>query len=461
MVQSVFQDAAWYRATTLAERFASRRAQGRSAGIDECEAKRRVLRWRSQPPFANASLFAQRLALDGISEDKFLATLGEPLEDLRTSSPDPAPWLIELSEAFGNGHPPNAIPSPEGIAPDRIALLNPFEPLIAHSLAQLQKGVSRLLRAHPQAPADSETIEGIFFADLPRQLSAMVGRTMVLELNVARLEGALEGDTPEERFRSFFERVHQPEEALAIWREYPVLARQLTIRLDQWVASTVEFLERLCADWDLIRRTFSPDDDPGVLVGVQTNAGDRHRSGRSVSIAKFSSGFRLVYKPKLIAVDMHFQELLTWANQCGCYPPFRTFVMLDRGTYGWIEFIAAETCNALPALGRFYERLGAYLALLYALEATDLHCENLIAAGEHPVLIDLEAIFQPHLPASPAEEDGDSAAIEHSALRSDCCLSVAGQMHSPWGLILAVWEERPGRPLRLAFPIGKRQARMK
>ena len=39
---------------------------------------------------------------------------------------------------------------------------------------------------------------------------------------------------------------------------------------------------------------------------------------------------------------------------------------------------------------RFYRRQGALLALLYALEATDFHAENLIASGEFPVLIDLE-----------------------------------------------------------------------
>ena len=38
---------------------------------------------------------------------------------------------------------------------------------------------------------------------------------------------------------------------------------------------------------------------------------------------------------------------------------------------------------------RFYERQGGYLALLYMLQATDFHHENLIAAGEHPVLLDL------------------------------------------------------------------------
>src|SRR5262249_22139482 len=145
----------------------------------------------------------------------------------------------------------------------------------------------------------------------------------------------------------------------------------------------------------LIRSTFSPDEDPGVLVNVSMDAGDRHRNGRCVLLAKFDSGFQLVYKPKSLAVDIHFQELLSWLNFLGSQPAFCTLRMLDRGAYGWSEFVASETCDSLPALRRFYQRQGAYLALLYVLEATDLHCENLIAAGEHPVLVDLEAIFHP------------------------------------------------------------------
>jgi len=34
---------------------------------------------------------------------------------------------------------------------------------------------------------------------------------------------------------------------------------------------------------------------------------------------------------------------------------------------------------------------------MYALEGNDFHFENIIAAGEHPMLIDLETLFQPYL----------------------------------------------------------------
>jgi len=120
-------------------------------------------------------------------------------------------------------------------------------------------------------------------------------------------------------------------------------------------------------------------------------------SGRSVLIAKFSSGLHMVYKPRTLSVDVHFQELLAWLNGRGDHPPFRTLQILDRGDHGWMEFVAAHACRSEEEVRRFYERQGAYLALLYALEATDFHSENLIAAGEHPVLLDLEALFHPRV----------------------------------------------------------------
>src|SRR5262249_13080807 len=67
----------------------------------------------------------------------------------------------------------------------------------------------------------------------------------------------------------------------------------------------------------------------------------------------------------------------------------------------------------------FYRRQGAYLALLYALEATDFHNENLIAAGEHPVLIDLESLFHPRAGGQDlsAAEDPISQTMSYSVLR--------------------------------------------
>jgi type 2 lantibiotic biosynthesis protein LanM len=419
---SDLQDVAWYQAATLAERIESVRALGHAqqgAEANKDVAGRRLQQWCAQRPFANASTFARRLATEGITEAEFLGLLGEPLESARAHFVDIPPWLRALSHAFVHHSLPNSVPLPTPLGEEpAVGFLNAIEPLLRHGLDRFRKQAQQLIHQRHDAPFSTVNLEVVFLSDLPRQLLAMLGRTLVLELNVARLEGVLDGVTPEDRFQSFVERLRRPEIGLRILREYPVLARQLVIRIDQWVRFVLEFLGRLCADWDVIGHTFSADKAPGVLERLQTGAGDRHRMGRSVVICEFSSGLRLVYKPRSLAADVHFQALVKWFNQRGFLPALRVSQILDRGTHGWVQFIAAEGCDSEAALSRFYERQGACLALLHALAATDFHCENVIAAGEDPMLVDLEAIFHPSLPGSQAERDDEiERLIEGSVLR--------------------------------------------
>ncbi|HWK51744.1 MAG TPA: type 2 lanthipeptide synthetase LanM family protein, partial [Steroidobacter sp.] len=122
-----------------------------------------------------------------------------------------------------------------------------------------------------------------------------------------------------------------------------------------------------------------------------------HRGGRAVMILCFASGWKLVYKPRSLAVDEHFQQLLRWVNERTPGLQFQTFHTLRRPDHGWSEFIERRRDLSASEARRYFQRHGGYLALLYLLEATDFHYENLICAGEHPMLIDLEALFQPRL----------------------------------------------------------------
>lgn len=395
-----FQVSAWYQALTLKERLASLRAvSGKIPNVEVNAdlAERRMQRWRSQTPFTTNSYFEQRLAIDGITEDEFRYLLGEPIEAVRDRFSEPPAWLVELAQAFSRPAGSNQLPLLKVLEDYETAgFLSVIEPLISQGYDQVHEGAQALGSMYSDLPYDLSTIEEVLFANLPDQLFWRLERTMVLELNVARLQGLLKGDTAEERFESFLQRLKQRDVAIALLQEYPVLARQLKICIDNWVTFSLEFLHHLCADWRAIRTTFSPENEPGVLMEIDGGEGDQHRGGRAVLIAKFSSGFQIVYKPKSLAVDVHFQELLTWINQKGDRPLFRTLKILDRDTYGWVEFIAAQGCTSPEEIQSFYERQGGYLALLYAIQATDFHYENLIAAGEHPVLIDLESLFHPN-----------------------------------------------------------------
>jgi type 2 lantibiotic biosynthesis protein LanM len=396
-----FESSTWYHAITLKERIALLRALQHtrpSVKVNTDLAERRRQRWRSQLPFATGSLFAQRLAMDGITEDNLLYLLGEPIETVSDCFSAPPAWLVELSQAFSCPPSPNSFSFLEALrGHERGGFFDAIEPLITQGREHLHQGIQTFTQKYSELPFNPSTLEEMLFANLSEQLIPMLRRTMVLEVNVARLQGLLLGKTAEERFQSFLNRLKERDTVVAILQEYPVLARQLTIRIHNWVTFNLEFLKHLCVDWEAIRTTFSPNKDPGVLVQVNGSDSDRHRGGRSVLIAKFSSDFQVVYKPKSLAVDIHFQELLTWLNERGDHPSFQTLKVLDRGTYGWVEFVAASGCTSEDEVWRFYERQGGYLALLYGVEATDFHSANLIAAGEHPVLIDLEALFHPRL----------------------------------------------------------------
>ncbi|HKS26453.1 MAG TPA: type 2 lanthipeptide synthetase LanM family protein [Pyrinomonadaceae bacterium] len=421
MNQSAFQDPAWLHAVTLTERLESLRATRSESDRIEVDAElanRRLQRWRSQSPFTSDDPFNKRLNVGGLTEQEFLRLLGEPIEALSKRIGDVPPWLREIAEAYSRAEGEDASAGPQK-GKRLYGLLTLIEPLIRQSHRRLEEGLRRMVESSTDLPFDPATVKSILFAGLPGLFTSLIGRTIALEVNVARLQGLLKGETPEERFTFFIEGLRRPETALALLREYPVLARQFVVHINNWLNFHLEFLEHLCADWAEIRESFAPGSEPGVLSQLEGGVGDSHRGGRSVLIATFTKGFQVVYKPKSLAVDMHLQELLEWLNERGEHPSFRTVRVIERGSYGWTEFVEARSCTTEDELKRFYERQGGYLALLYALEATDFHYENLIASGEHPVLIDLESLFHPRAEGvdTPAGGGAINDSMGYSVLR--------------------------------------------
>jgi len=418
MNERIAAEPTWYRALPLAERSALPPPAGK-APDDPDLAARRGARWRAQSPFQDPDLFARRLAADGLDEETFLFLLGETAEGLAARAGAP-PWLLDLEAAFRHPVSPDAVPQ---ASPQDAEFLAAVTPLVAHACDRLRRGAEALAAGssggQTEPPFDPARIVELFFPLLLFPINLIIGRTLTVELHIARQEGRLTGETPEERFRGFLSALGEPAACLDLLRRYPVLAQQVSVCLRQWSDFALETLGHLAADWEDLGALFFPETAPGRLCGVDGGAGDRHRDGRCVLVMRFESGLRLVYKPKPLAVDIHFQELLGWLNDRGLEPPLRRLRVLDRGPYGWEEFAAPEGCAAPEEVARFYTRTGGLLALLYALEATDVHLDNLIAAGEHPVLVDLESLFHARFEAVAPRKAGDAAerTMGHSVLR--------------------------------------------
>lgn len=419
----------WYRGLTLEERAKLFSAHpNKSILLDQTASNgnRRYAQWADETIFKqDQSLFAERLAQLNLSDEAFRAILELPAHELGKDMLLPE-WFTKLTNEFTSDTDEARLnffvteDMAESSQQQTIGFLNLVEPILRQAKKRVHDKIEAL--NHPKdSPIDTATIDNLLIDGLLRYLLySCLMRTLVLELNVARLQGLLGEGSPDQRFQNFVTKLQDRDYALQLFSEYPVLARQVMVVVGQWENISLEFAKHILAEWPAIKATFSPNQDPGKLTQLQTGAGDKHREGRSVFILGFSSGFRLVYKPRSLAVDIHFQELLTWLNQRGNHPSLRTLQVLDFADHGWIEFVEAGPCESPAQIERFYERQGAYLALLFALKATDFHYENLIAAGEHPILIDLESLFHPPVDGfNLRESDLEQAVgrtIQHSVL---------------------------------------------
>ncbi|MET7278034.1 type 2 lanthipeptide synthetase LanM family protein [Kribbella sp. NPDC005582] len=251
-----------------------------------------------------------------------------------------------------------------------------------------------------------------FLSRLGLRLVKLASRTLVLELARARDRGELVGATPALRFLNFTHRLVGGSELAELLAAYPVLARVLGESCRQSIEGHLELLARLAEDRESLVTGLLDGRDPGALVSIETS-GDAHRGGRCTAILIFADGRRVVYKPRPLDLHGHFNEFVDWLNsKTGL--DLQTVRLERRTDYGWLEFVTAAPCPDAGAVRRFYHRQGALLALLYVLDGTDMHYENLIAHGEHPVLVDIETLFHPS-PTPPGTTGGDPA---NRALRS-------------------------------------------
>jgi len=392
----------WYSAAFLNERLTGTEHSLQEAGKAALEWRRS---WQASMSVED-DIFQERLASAGIDSQQFLALLAD-----RNATAGVVPGALEwfeVMEALENGEGadepiPNLLvlnPAQPEKGPQPLPFGSFIRPFLQIGVHRLRRGAREIQTQYGLAELYTHQAETEMVQTLAQRLLMQCSRTLVLELNIARLMGLLQGRTPEERYRYFADHFFQDRKQItALCIEYPVLARLMATTVIRWSETVLEFLQRAAADQSVVADRFLGGSMPGSVQSAQMGLSDPHRGGRGVIRTAFSSGLTLYYKPKSLAVDLHFQEILDFLNQQGVRYPYRLLKVIDCGTHGWVEDVAAESCRSEEELRRFYWRQGGFLALLYVLKAVDFHYENLVAAGEHPVMVDLEGLFHHDLPA--------------------------------------------------------------
>ncbi|MDG4791772.1 type 2 lanthipeptide synthetase LanM [Micromonospora sp. WMMD1102] len=383
-----------WRAATLRERLSFGTPPPGASGPDQRYAFWCTHRWAKTDP----ERIADRAAALGIDVDTFRALLDEEHDGFvaRTGRVAAPSWLRsdELDVLLRPGPPTVG----ERTLTDLIA------PLVDYYQKRLRTALQPVLN-HLTAQERAE-LTATFQATAPtEEFVAATERVLVLELNVARVRGLLHGDDPAERFAAFLDLTATSDFRRQLWAEYPVLLRVLAETGRAWLANATELAARFVEDRDRLRECGLLPADAGELRRVEFGRGDTHRGGQTVATLHFA-GATLVYKPRSLAVDLAFQRVMGVLTAHGLPMDHRMPATLDRGEYGWCEFVAAAECATEQEVADFYRRLGSLLAVFHALRGTDMHVENVIAAGPQPVIVDFETLFDPPDPITdnPAQE---------------------------------------------------------
>jgi len=225
------------------------------------------------------------------------------------------------------------------------------------------------LDATPDAPADA----------LPRAVRDALTTDLVRDVR------ALAGAKADERTTDL----------LTLFTAFPVLARHLAHLAQCHVVATRELIVRLNRDRDALRAHLFGGRDPGRPIDITLAMSDPHHGRRRVALLRFSSGLRVIYKPRNVDLERAYHDLLTWFAAAGLHPaPFGPRVV-ERDDYGWVEVIDPEPLSTTDEASSYFQAAGALLCLAWLFGGRDLHMENVIATRHGPVLIDTEMLLQP------------------------------------------------------------------
>jgi type 2 lantibiotic biosynthesis protein LanM len=392
-------------------------------------AARRLSTWCQACASGDWSLFGRRLDRDGM-------TIGEVLERFATvrrsaSAPLPAwiedaTWIVAALQSPVIKCGPTAVP--EQSEPHAFEHL--FTAVVGQADAILWSAIDARMSNNLSGSA-----RACLRLSLLRELSSLCTPALYERFAKARTAGATPPIAVGPKQNAGISRYDQFVADMAaggfrhLFEDKPILLRLIATLTRQWIDTSREFVLRLDSDLTAIRSDLLHSRADCRVTKIEGNLSDRHNGGRSVQIVQFEDGARVVYKPKDLRLDVAWYALVDRLNRAAAPIELKAVRAISRDGYGWTEFIDHTGCTDADGCKRFFRRAGAWLALFHCFAATDMHQENMIAAGDHPVPIDLETILQA------AADEHKSQDIEGQAM--DAAMETIANSVSTIGLLPA------------------------
>ena len=383
----------------------------------------RLAAWCRASSSGDWNLFAKRLARDQLAIDEVLARFSTSRIAAQTALPvwaSDAQWIYDALVQKCNTARSEARATHEPVAFEQL-----FLNVVAHAMARVTVDLNSQTTSIFNTAALA-TLHQSLLKLLSELLAPVLYSKFVAKLKGSTPDGKLlasDADISSSHFDAFIEEMvasglHK------LLTEKPVLLRIIAMTTRQWIDTTRELLMRLHADIAQIRSQITHSADTVKVSHIGGDLSDPHNFGHSVQILTFDDATKIVYKPKDLRLDAAWYAVIDRFNSN--HPPvqLKSAQTIACKDYGWTEFIHHTSCQNAEDFSLFYKRAGAWLAVFHVFASSDMHYENIIASGAHPVPIDLEMILQASTPEYEQERPESQAAIVASRKIANSVLMV-------------------------------------
>lgn len=372
-------------------------------------AARRLAAWCQSCASGDWSLFGRRLDRDGFTIGQVLARFATVRRKASASRPawiDDAIWIeAALQRPTTEARPVAALEQAEPCAFEQL-----FTPVVGEAEARLWSDIDARVSGNL-----NENARACLRLALLKEISGLATPAIYERFVKARKAAGTPPDAAkagQDASTCLYDRFIADMKAgglRSLFEDKPVLLRLLALITRQWIDTSRELVLRLDADLAAIRCDLLQSGASARVARIEGEFSDPHNGGRSVKIVSFEDGARVVYKPKDLRLDAAWHTLLDRLNRAVPPVELKSARALARDGYGWTEFIEHAGCADRDGFARFFRRAGAWLALFHCFAAIDMHQENMIAAGDQPVPIDLETILQAVAEEHKAQDPEDLA----------------------------------------------------
>lgn len=288
-----------------------------------------------------------------------------------------------------------------------------------HHLEKEFEDLSNLISSQVIIPHPLKEVLNDFFDCLNDELDQIILPTICFEIHKVKNQFGLAGETPTERYASFFiKNGNFSEEAIAITKNYDFLFEMVDHIIQCSFNNLKECLLRFNSDKIAIEQEFNESLPIQINKISIISESDRHRNRQALLIS-FSNNLKIIYKPTDLFPDVLFSEFVKKLNIPEPYD-LKCMRVLPRNNYGWLEYINHKPCSNLQEVRNYYRKAGVLLAVADSVNYTDGHSENLIAFERYPVLLDGETFFQNYAPEVLQHKNILSTSLIQKKIDLDC-----------------------------------------